>query len=47
MMPARDNWLLRLQELVERSPHLGVIADLPTLTLIELWGIYCYLSRME
>jgi hypothetical protein len=43
----RDNWLLRLQELAARHSYLGVAADLSTLTLIELWGVYCLLSGIE
>jgi len=41
------SWLLRLQGLAARHSHLGVTADLPALTLIELWGVYCLLSGIE
>lgn len=39
-------WLERLQTLCKRFSHLGIGADLATLSLIELWGLYCYLSRL-
>lgn len=36
-------WLQRLRGLCERFPHLGIGADLTGLSMIELWGLYCYL----
>lgn len=47
MMTDRTAWLLRLQELAVRHSHMGLAADLPALSIIELWGIYCFLSRIE
>jgi len=47
MATIRDNWLLGLQELAVRHSYLGVAADLPTLTLIELWGVYGFLMGIE
>lgn len=41
-----DDWLMRLQTLSERFSHLGIGVDLAALSLIELWGLYCYLSRL-
>lgn len=41
-----SEWLAHLQTLCERFSHLGIDADLATLSLIELWGLYCYLSRL-
>ena len=41
-----DNWLARLQSLCERFSYLGIGADMASLSLIELWGLYCYLSRL-
>jgi hypothetical protein len=40
------DWLEKLQMLSLRFPRLGVGADLAALSLIELWGLYCYLSRL-
>jgi len=40
------NWLERLQSLCERFSYLGIGADVASLSLIELWGLYCYLSRL-
>ena len=40
------DWPERLQTLCERFSHLGIGADLAALSLIELWGLYCYLSRL-
>ena len=41
-----SNWPERLQTLCARFSHLGIGADLAGLTVVELWGMYCYLSRM-
>lgn len=41
-----DNWLERLQILAVRFSHLGVGADLATLSIIELWSLYLFLSRL-
>lgn len=41
-----NDWLERLQILCVRFSHLGIGADLATLSLVELWGLYCYLSRL-
>lgn len=41
-----DAWLERLQSLCERFSHLGIGADLATLSIIEMWGVYCFLRRL-
>lgn len=41
-----ETWLERLQTLSERFSYLGIGADMAALSLIELWGLYCYLSRL-
>ena len=42
-----ETWLERLQTLCERFSSLGLGADMAALSLCELWGLYCYLSRLE
>lgn len=39
-------WLERLVMLCERFSYLGVCSDIAAMNLIELWGLYCYLSRL-
>ena len=39
-------WMERLPTLCARFSHLGIGDDLAGLTLMELWGLYCYLSRL-
>lgn len=39
-------WLERLQMLCNRFVHLGMGADLAALSVIELWGLYLFLSRL-
>jgi hypothetical protein len=41
-----ETWLERLQTLSVRFSHLGIGADLATLSLIELRGLYLFLSRL-
>jgi hypothetical protein len=41
-----SDWLERLQTLSVRFSGMGVGADLAALSLIELWGLYRYLSRL-
>ena len=38
--------LQRLDTLVARFSHLNLDADMASLGLIELWALYCYLSRL-
>jgi hypothetical protein len=41
-----ESWLGRLQTLCEEFSHLGIGADIAAMSLIELWGLYRYLSRL-
>ena len=41
-----ENWLERLQTLFVRFSHLGLTDDMAGLSLIELWGLYRFLSRL-
>jgi hypothetical protein len=43
---SNETWLERLQTLLERFSYLGVDADIAALSLIELWGLYCFLARL-
>ena len=40
------NWLERLQVLLVRFSDLGISDDVAGLSLTELWGVYCFLSRL-
>lgn len=40
------DWLERLQMLCNRFSYLGMGADLASLSIIELWGLYLFLSRL-
>lgn len=42
----RIDWLECLQTLITRHSNIGLNADLASLSLIELYGVYCYLSRL-
>lgn len=41
-----ETWQHRLHTLLERFSSLGIGADIAALSLIDLWGLYCYLSRL-
>jgi len=41
-----EAWLERLQMLCNRLSHLGMGVDLASLSIVELWGVYCFLSRL-
>ncbi len=41
-----DDWLQHLEILLVRFSHLGVGADVASLSLIELWAVYLHLSRL-
>ncbi|NOU24499.1 MAG: hypothetical protein HOO90_03075 [Methylotenera sp.] len=45
-MTNTEAWLTHLTLLIERFSYLGISADIATLSLIELWALYLYLSRM-
>jgi hypothetical protein len=42
----KQDWMERLQMLSVRFSYLGIGADLATLTIIEAWGLYLFLSRL-
>lgn len=42
----RESWLEHLEMLLTRFSYLGIGADVATLSLIELWSLYVYLSRL-
>jgi hypothetical protein len=44
MMP--DDWTERLPMLCNRFARLGIGADMAALSIIELWGLYRFLSRL-
>ena len=39
-------WLDELHYLIARSSDLGIDGDIAAMTLTELWGLYCLLSRL-
>lgn len=39
-------WIEDLQCLVVRFSHLGIGADVASLSMLEAWGLYRYLSRL-
>ena len=39
-------WLNHLQSLIIKFSHLGIDADIASLSLIELWELYLHLSRL-
>jgi len=41
------DWMDRLQMLLARFPQYGIGNDIATLSEIEQWGVYCFLSRQE
>ena len=42
----RDTWLEQLEMLLIRFSHLGIGADIASMSLIELWAVYQYLLRL-
>lgn len=46
LIDAHEVWLERLKFLIVRFSHLGISADLASLSLFELWSLYVYLSRL-
>jgi hypothetical protein len=40
------DWMESLQSLSVRFSHLGIGADIAALSMIELWGLYLFLSRL-
>jgi len=43
---SNDNWLERLKMLLAQFSYLNLDADIASLSLVELWGLYCYLQRL-
>lgn len=41
------DWLERLQCLSVRFSHLGIGADIAALSIIEAWGLYRFLLRLN
>ena len=41
-----ETWLQRSQTLIVRFSALGISGDMAGLSLIELWGLYRFLSRL-
>ena len=42
-----DEWRERLEMLLIRFSHLGIGADIASLSMIELWAVYLHLSRLS
>lgn len=43
MTPA---FIKELEMLTTRFSHLGIGADLASMSMVELWGLHCYLQRL-
>jgi hypothetical protein len=41
-----ETWLERLQMLSDRFSYLGIGSDLASLSRLEAWGLYLYLTRL-
>ncbi len=41
-----ETWLQQLEMLLIRFSHLGIGADIASLSMIELWAVYLHLSRL-
>ena len=41
-----EDWLDRLQIVIVRHPYIGLHTNEASFSLIELWGIYCYLTQL-
>jgi hypothetical protein len=41
-----QDWLKRLQSLLDRFPQYGIGHDLAGLALSDLWGLYQFLVRL-
>jgi hypothetical protein len=42
----RPTWINDLNGLIVRFSYLGITNDVGTMSIIELWGVYCYLKRI-
>lgn len=45
-MGINEPWLESLAMLVYRFESYGVTADLASMDLVALWGLYCFLKRL-
>lgn len=45
-MNAPSDWQARLCELMARFPQHSAAADIASLSLTELWGLYRFLARV-
>lgn len=45
-MNAPSAWQARLCELIARLPQHGAGADVASLSLADLWGLYRFLARL-
>lgn len=41
-----NHWLERLQTLIARFSHIGIDADIASLSLIDAWALYLHLNRL-
>ena len=41
-----EAWLENLRALAYRFESYGVTADLASMDLMALWGVYCFLKRL-
>ena len=41
-----ETWMNRLYELVDKFSEYGARTDIAALTMVELWGLYRFLSRV-
>lgn len=41
-----NEWQKQLEMLLIRFSHLGIGADVASLSMIELWALYLHLSRL-
>jgi hypothetical protein len=46
VLAMNNDWLKRLQVLIARFSHLGIDADIASLSLIDAWALYLHLSRL-
>lgn len=43
---SNDTWLDKLQCLITRLAYLGIGSDIAALSIVEAWGLYCFLTRL-
>jgi len=42
----KQYWLIELEMLIARFSYFGIDADITSLRLADLWGLYSHLSRL-